>query len=73
MSVLVGASSWARQHTRCPDQKEATVSPLLKLGHDTVDDMWLGRENVDGVNVSLRRPALLEALDICTGQGDGLP
>lgn len=53
------------QPTRCPDQEEAPVPPLLKLGHDTVDDVWFRGEDVYGVHVSLGRPAVLEALDVC--------
>jgi hypothetical protein len=67
-SVCVFASSYARWHTRCPYQEEASISPLLKLGHDAVDNVRLGGQDVYGVNVSLRRPPLLEALDVWTGQ-----
>jgi hypothetical protein len=57
-----------RRLTRGPDEEEAAVSPLLKLGHDAVHNMRLGRDDVDGVHVPLRRSPLLEALDIWQGQ-----
>lgn len=48
----------------CPDQEEAAVSPYVELGHDAVDNVWLGGEDVNGVHVALRLATVLEALDV---------
>jgi hypothetical protein len=45
---------------------------LLEFGHDAVDDVRLGCEDVDCVHVPLSRPPLLEALDVWAGQNRGL-
>jgi hypothetical protein len=58
--------------TCCPYQEEASVSPLLKLCHHAVDNVWLGRDDVYGVHVSLRGSPLLEALDVWARQANGL-
>jgi hypothetical protein len=62
----------ARLLTRGPDQEEPPVSSLLEFGHDAVDDVRLGCEDVDCVHVPLSRPPLLEALDVWAGQNRGL-
>jgi hypothetical protein len=57
-------SMWALPRTApptcCPYQEEATVSSLLELGHHAVNNVRLGRDDVDGVHVPLRGPSFLE-------------
>jgi hypothetical protein len=68
----VALSAETRLPTCGPYQEEASVSSLLEFGHDAVDDVRLGREDVYRVHVPLGRAPLLEALDIWAGQNRGL-
>jgi hypothetical protein len=61
-SLALGA--WSAQPTRCPYQEEAPVSSLLKLGHQAVDDVRLGCDDVHSIHVSLRRAPVLETLNV---------
>jgi hypothetical protein len=47
-----------------PYQKRASVLPTLKVGHDAVHNMGFRREEVDGVDVGLRLPPVLDVLDV---------
>jgi hypothetical protein len=47
-----------------PDYETAPVPVALEVGEETVENVWLGRENVDCVYAGVVIPALLDALDI---------
>lgn len=50
--------------TARPDQEGLVVLPLLEIGHDTVHDMRLGREEVYGVDIAVGRPSLVDLLNV---------
>lgn len=54
---------WRQQ--RGPYQEEAPVSALVELGHHAVDNVRLGCDDVYGVHVAYRLPAVFDALDVC--------
>ena len=64
VSCVTKAPGEDQGHTSCPDEEEASVPPLFKLGHDTINDVWLWSKDVYGVHVSYGLPALLQALDV---------
>jgi hypothetical protein len=68
MLACLAVGSWLGLPTRCPYQEEAPVSPLLELGHDAVDNVRLGCDDVDSIHVSLRRAPVLETLNIWNSQ-----
>jgi hypothetical protein len=58
--------------TRGPYQEEPPVSSLLELGHETVDDVRLRRDDVYSVHVPLGGSPLLETFNVWACQDGGL-
>jgi len=50
--------------TRRPYQITPSVAPSLKICHDTVHNVWLGREKVDGVDIWVLLSLVLDLFDI---------
>lgn len=58
------ASMQLRIQQARPDQEAPFVPPPLKIGHETVDNMGLRGEKVDGVHGWIHVALLLNVLDI---------
>jgi hypothetical protein len=69
---LCSAVLKARLLTRGPYQEEPPVSSLLELGHETVDDVRLGCDDVYSVHVPLGGSPLLETFNVWACQDGGL-
>ena len=42
----------------------ASVLPLLQVGHDAVDNVRLGREEVDGIDITVGGAAVSDLLNV---------
>ena len=40
------------------------ILPPLEVRHDTVHDVWLGAEEVEGLDIAVRRSAVGDLLDV---------
>jgi len=52
------------QLTRGPYQIAPPITSPLKVGHDTVHDVWLRREKIDGIDIWITLPLVLDLFDI---------
>lgn len=55
--------------TRCPYQESLLILPLLKVCHDAVHNVRLGREEVYSVDIAIGRAALFDLLDVWNQSG----
>lgn len=53
------------RRTGGPQQVALSISSTLKVGHDTVDNVWLWSEEVDGVDIAVGGPLLLDLFNVC--------
>jgi len=45
------------------------VFPLIQVGHDAVDNVWLRGEEVDGIDVMVRGAAVGDLLNVWSESG----
>lgn len=50
--------------TRSPDQIALFVFPPVEISHDTVNNMRLGSEQIDGVDIPIGRPSVFNLLNV---------
>lgn len=55
--------------TGSPHQERLPVLSFLQVGHDTVHDMGLRREDVDDVDIALSGPAVLNLFNVWNQSG----
>lgn len=70
MEVLAGGEWLAcgqeeGRQTRSPYQVCLSVAALVEVGHDTVDNVGLWRDEIDGVNIWILGTTVLDFLDVC--------
>lgn len=53
------------QPTRSPQKVALSVPPALEVGHDTVDNVGLGSEEVYCVDIAVGWSPFLDVFDIC--------
>lgn len=58
-----------RPLTGSPHQERLPVLSLLQIGHDTVHDVGLRREDIDNVDIALTGPAVLNLFNVCDQSG----
>lgn len=63
--IFIDPRALLRIEQRCPDKEGTAVSPLLKVGHDTVDNVRLGREDVEGIGIAISRTAVGDLFNVC--------
>jgi len=55
--------------TGSPHQERLPILSLLQIGHDTIHDVGLRREDIDDVDIALTGPAVLNLFNVWNQSG----
>lgn len=67
--TLIHSISQCRVKKRSPDKVRTLVLALLEIGHDTVNDVGLWGEKVEGVDIAVGGTAVEDLFDVWSESG----